>query len=321
MSVSSNTHLIRAAMLCASAAIVATFVTTASAHEDASYEETAALRDIGATAKGAIELRSLAAPGRDTIYSCTHTTMGPALDQPWVDASGTIYFERKPVVEGSVEWPHFFEITQQLESLLLTGNGLPSHPTGLYPIDRTSEAARYDRNPNSISEQQMNYFIPAAPELASAPTCLPMGAIGVALTGGVFFNALDAPARDAVANEVFDLCEGHPQRSGLYHYHHASPCFPQGTENEHSPLVGYALDGFGIYGLRGAGGELLTNADLDECHGHDGEAPGSDQAGYHYHLTEEFPYILGCFMGTVDTRNLRRGPGPQAGGRRSGPIR
>lgn len=32
--------------------------------------------------------------------------------------------------------------------------------------------------------------------------------------------------------------------------------------------MGYALDGFGIFGPRSLGGKLVTNADLDECHGH-----------------------------------------------------
>ncbi len=66
----------------------------------------------------------------------------------------------------------------------------------------------------------------------------------------------------------------------------------------HSPLVGYALDGFGIYGPRGGGGGgvIVTNADLDECHGHDEPAPlpdGGSATRYHYHLNEEFPYALG----------------------------
>lgn len=46
-------------------------------------------------------------------------------------------------------------------------------------------------------------------------------------------------------------------------------CFPnQGVEAEHSPLFGYTLDGFGMFGPRSEGGKLVTNADLDECHGH-----------------------------------------------------
>jgi len=301
----------RAKLMLFAAAAIAAVPVTANAHE-----ETATLRDVGATARGAIGVRSLSAPGRNTIYSCTHSQMGQALDRPWVDADGTIRFADKPVIEGAVAWPHFMEISRTLESLVIASNGLPSHMTGTYPVSPTSDAARFDRNPNSISEQDLRYTIPVAPQLADQVSCLPMGTIGIALTGGVFFNALDAPGRDAVANEVFDLCEGHPQRRGLYHYHHASPCFEQGLDDRHSPLVGYALDGFGIYGLRGEAGVLLTNDDLDDCHGHIGLAPDAEVGNdpvYHYHLTEAFPYTLGCFRGTVEARYLQAGPGAGVG--------
>ncbi len=139
--------------------------------------------------------------------------------------------------------------------------------------------------------------------------------------GCLFFNALDADRRDAVANEIFDACEGHPQQQGQYHYHHNSPCFNQGDKGEHSPLLGYALDGFGLYGARGENGEILTNKALDECHGHTGSA--TDRLGkqineYHYHINNEFPYTLGCFKGEVDQSMLERRPAPQ-GDMRGGP--
>ena len=49
-------------------------------------------------------------------------------------------------------------------------------------------------------------------------------------------------------------------------------CRPASTrarsKKKHSKLVGWILDGFPIFGYRGKKGELLTNADLDVCHGH-----------------------------------------------------
>ncbi len=284
-----------------------------------------------ATAQGAIDQRSMAAPARNTIYSCEFTAMGPALNRPWVTSDGLIYFAEKPVVPGSVAWKDGgLKVSASRSSRKLSGQGVPDHKTGTYPMPRDSEAYSFDRNPNGISEYKLSYVLPLKPKMAAKPSCLPMGTIGVALTGGVFFNALDADRRDAVANEVFDACEAHPQARGVYHYHHASPCFPQGEANEHSPLAGYALDGFGIYGLRGEGGKALSNADLDECHGHMGPVPGGTAPVYHYHLTEAFPYTLGCFKGEIDLSKLRRaarmgppgmgppGMGPR-GGRRPGP--
>ena len=86
---------------------------------------------------------------------------------------------------------------------------------------------------------------------------------------------------------------------GAYHYHSLTPCIEDESEG-HSDLVGYAMDGFGIYGPRGEDGETLTNADLDECHGHTHEIEWDGEAldMYHYHATWEYPYTLGCYVGT-----------------------
>ena len=75
----------------------------------------------------------------------------------------------------------------------------------------------------------------------------------------------------------------------------------------HSAVVGYALDGFPITGRRGDAGKLLSNADLDACHGHVGTivVDGKRVRTYHYHATLEYPYTLGCFHGTP----LRLGTG------------
>lgn len=102
-----------------------------------------------------------------------------------------------------------------------------------------------------------------------------------------------------MAYEIQDDCSGHPEMRGAYHYHSLTPCIEDESEG-HSDLVGYAMDGFGIYGPRGEDGETLTNADLDECHGHTHEIEWDGEAldMYHYHATWEYPYTLGCYVGT-----------------------
>jgi hypothetical protein len=47
---------------------------------------------------------------------------------------------------------------------------------------------------------------------------------------------------------------------------------------------------------------MVTNAQLDECHGHVHPVMwnGTLQPIYHYHLNREFPYAVGCFRGTPD---------------------
>ena len=130
--------------------------------------------------------------------------------------------------------------------------------------------------------------------------CLPLGQIGVLLNGGYFFNALDAGGKDAVAHEIQDSCQGHPEINGAYHYHSVTTCLARReSEREHSGLVGYAFDGFGIYGHRGDFGRVLTNADLDTCHGHRHsiEWDGKKVDMYHYHATWEYPCTIGCYRG------------------------
>jgi hypothetical protein len=68
---------------------------------------------------------------------------------------------------------------------------------------------------------------------------------------------------------------------------------------QHSDLIGYALDGYGVFGQLGEGGRRLANGDLDECHGHTHAIPwdGQTRTLYHYHMTREYPYSVACFHG------------------------
>lgn len=242
------------------------------------------------------------------VYSCqtrfSPNAPGAQSSGAWLDeASGTWDPELKPTVDGSVSWPSQITISLEDGERLVRANGLPEHPTGNYPVGRTDDAYQYDRNPNTISEQQVVLRLDAMPVVADAPSCLPGGMIGFALSGAALYNALDARGDDAPAHEIQDGCNGHPERQGEYHYHNYSDCFedtrsgPQG----HSDLLGYALDGFGIFGKHETVGDMLRTNDLDACHGHIGavEWDGETIEMYHYHFTEDYPYTLGCFVGTV----------------------
>jgi len=149
-----------------------------------------------------------------------------------------------------------------------------------------------------------------------------MGMIGVALSGVALFNALDDAGRDAVAHEVQDRCSGHPERRGQHHYHGPSGCMKEASAA--NTLVGYALDGFGIYSMYDANGRELTNADLDECHGRTGKVlwDGRETTMYHYGMTREYPYTVGCFRGTPVRAQARFADGPgggPGGGTQGGP--
>lgn len=241
-------------------------------------------------------------PAVGWVYSCQTQFGGSGAftNGPWIDeANGTWDSTTKYVVDGAVSWSSTFNLTKNANTRTLTGNGLPDHTTGVYPISPSDDAYTVDRNPNSITARTLNASVPANPTVAASPSCLGMGAIGYTLSGVAIYNGFDAGGNDAVAHEVQDACHGHPQQQGQYHYHDLTPCIDD-SGTGHSQLVGYALDGFGIYGSRGENGQTLTNADLDECHGHTHqiEWDGQTVSMYHYHATTEFPYTLGCFKGT-----------------------
>jgi YHYH protein len=218
----------------------------------------------------------------------------------------------KPHVQGKVQWPNASFVTAaQGNRLAVNGNGLPvGTPTGTFPIAGNDPAYAYDTNPNPIRAQQLAFNIPLNPVLAQEPSCLSMGAIGFTVNGVAFYNALDDAGHDAAAHEVQDLCDGHPQGKGQYHYHSSSPCLPKGK----NAVVGWALDGYPILGMNDAAGKLLTNADLDVCHGRAEQAIVDGRTyNYAYRLTREYPYTLSCFSGQIipETRqSIRKSMGP-----------
>lgn len=177
--------------------------------------------------------------------------------------------------------------------MIIESDGIPNHQTGKFPSAD---------NPNRILKQSYKFYIPLKPKIAAKPTKTPMGPIGVAVNGIPFYNQYNMEGQDAVKVEVFDSCCGHPDPMGAYHYHKYPVCVKSPFKDEagkHSQLIGYAFDGFAIYGPSGENGKPPT--DLDECNGHTDK-----ERGYHYHVTEKPPYIIGAYKGVVEEKNLMK---------------
>jgi hypothetical protein len=246
-----------------------------------------------------------AGPRANYVFVCT---MGPLNEGrrgaqhagSWIHNDGTFDASAKPQVEGNVDWQdHKLTIAVHGDKRSIYTNDLPDVSTGVFPIEPGTEAYKYDTNPNSIQVQNLKVAVSAQPMAADKPSCLPPGGpIGILLTGAELYNSLDAGGRNAVAYEIQDHCWGHPQRNGSYHYHSLTPCMDLGDKNGTSPLLGYALDGFGIYGPY-ENGKLLTNKDLDECHGKTSAIlwEGTTVVMYHYVANFEYPFTLGCYQG------------------------
>ena len=147
------------------------------------------------------------------------------------------------------------KVTVEDGSRVIRSNGIPDHPTGNFPNRG---------NPNSISEQDHVFRVPADPKPAGVRTPLRMNDFGVALNGVPFDPSAAEFWNDdrrsgwqyeALSGKVdlgMDGNNAHVQPNGAYHYHG----LPKGymskvSPDRHSPLIGYAADGFPIYALYG----------------------------------------------------------------------
>ena len=90
---------------------------------------------------------------------------------------------------------------------------------------------------------------------------LPGGPIGIAVNGVIFFNPFDADSVEAIWR--LDRCCGHPSPGFEYHYHKYPVCVKSPWTDDgtgHSPLIGFAFDGFPIFGPYEAAGELARDS-------------------------------------------------------------
>jgi hypothetical protein len=221
---------------------------------------------------------------------------------PWINEdAGTWDLSKKVSVLGEVSWP-MATYSEKINKTTreITSNGLPvDEITGTFPIASDDPAYSYDRNPNKIGSSEVSVSLPLFPAMADEPSCLGKGRVGILKNGVSLFASLDERNRDAVAYETQDKCDGHPQQTSVYHYHDVPSCIRDSATGS-STVVGFAHDGFPIVVERDASGNLPTNADLDQCHGRTSRITLDGQIVnmYHYSATYEFPYFMGCFVGT-----------------------
>ena len=100
---------------------------------------------------------------------------------------------------------------------------------------------------------------------------------------------------DTLQTGQLDVCGGHTGRGDDYHYHAKPSCMiAQMANAEKDPIIGWAFDGFPIYGDNNPDGSSISQGDLDLCNGQ----PDED-FGYRYHTSADAPYIVQCLRGEV----------------------
>eukprot|EP01034_Spumella_vulgaris_P003087 gene3087-3979_t len=129
-----------------------------------------------------------------------------------------------------------------------------------------------------------------------------------------------------MANCEIDKCNAHAGQGFDYHYH-GDPFHPvNGTcmysavdyasATVHPPQIGFALDGFDVYGRHLTTTNLGYSTALDQCGGHIHNLADGTAMPYHYHAqvlnmtisgkayTAYTPGVLDCFRGNFTKNRL-----------------
>lgn len=230
----------------------------------------------------------------------------------------------------------------------ITANGIPSHDVGRFPNRG---------NPNALRGQNHRFRVTLVPSAAYRITSAGPNYWGVAVNGVPFEPGTAEFWRgdrrsgwnyDALGGAVglgLDANNAHVQPTGAYHYH----ALPTGLmqelgwrEDRHSPLIGWAADGFPVYALTGNAGDgvqrmtssyrlkrgerpggsepdgrydgtfvqdyvfVAGRGDLDACNGAVTRSPEFPSGRYAYFITDTFPFIGRCWTGTPDQSFMKR---------------
>lgn len=237
----------------------------------------------------------------------------------------------------------------------ITSNGIPTNH-GKFPNPG---------NPNTISAQLYQFRVPLFPLMTQQIIAVTRDKnTGVALNGIPFdplsaefwenghqtrgpssssLNSWNYEAMHDTKQLGLDHNNAHVQPNGAYHYHGLPKALYKKLSDGKTPpdkmiLLGYAADGFPMYGLYGYSNDsssslkllipsfqLKTGArpqgapsgnydgtfvedyeyvagsgDLDQCNGRYGVTPEYPKGIYYYAITNTYPYLPRCFRGTPD---------------------
>ncbi|CUH80527.1 hypothetical protein TRM7557_02942 [Tritonibacter multivorans] len=254
------------------------------------------------------------------------------------------------------------QVTVKGAQCQITSNAMPNH-------DFNTAGARFV---TPVQETQTTLSVPRNPQPAARTTALSQRSYDAVLLNGVVVDLLSAgcyrpDARRADRNGNVhigcstrdmwlldplgpgtsfgtDAHNAHTQPDGRYHYHgNPMALFDDQPSPEGSPVIGFAADGFPIFGsyfvdgsgtLRKArsgyslrsgsrpdgadspGGrydgtyvddyQFTGTGDLDECNGMtvDGQ--------YGYYVTDSYPWMMNCFAGNPDGSFDKGRPGGRA---------
>lgn len=238
-------------------------------------------------------------------------------------------------------------------NFIATHYAVPSNPLNVSPV-----GANVIATTQVLQDQNYSLTLPTTPKYSSTTTAAGLGPIGVMLDGAVLYNPYEANKETVATQDNFsatvngvtasflDSCDGHPGPGGMYHYHGLPDCLVQyattGTSTQTTSvssfsgtttasvaetnaaarrpvIVGFALDGYGVYDNVTMDGKTIGVSSLDSCNGIFSVVPGYPHGVYHYVLenVRTDRSSLNCFHGIVSSHLSMQmgGPGnPTAGG-------
>lgn len=136
--------------------------------------------------------------------------------------------------------------------VFISASCIPGYDIGPWPGD-----------PNVPSNLNFVYKITRNPVPNTGTlTAVGLGHVGVWTNGVSIFNTQDAMSYNNLGKwnqnayvfegSSFDNCLGHPAPGGEYHHHVSPKCLYTITDStHHSPIIGYAFDGYPVYGAYG----------------------------------------------------------------------
>lgn len=165
---------------------------------------------------------------------------GPEVTSWMLNTTGATGYNNLPADVQQVQY--------SASNVYVSCSGIPSYTIGPWA-----------NNPNTPTNLSYVFKITRNPvQNTGTPITTPLGNIGVWINGVTMFNAKDAMTynnqgtwhQNAVVVEApsFDNCKGHPAPGGAYHQHQNPSCLYTANASAHSPLLGYAFDGFPVYG-------------------------------------------------------------------------
>ena len=228
----------------------------------------------------------------------------------------------------------------------ISSNSIPNH-------DFNDGARSF---PNNVGEVNESFTFTATPTPAGSSTPLTINRDNAILLNGVKVDVLAAACfgggdERTGCNDInqpwrldpmhapngfnVDMNNAHAQPDGAYHYHGPPPIF-NGDSQTPSGVIGFAADGYPIFGPYFDAGGVIREAipsyslragnrptgtgnpggtydgtyrddyeyiagqgDLDECNGM------TVNGQYGYYVTSDFPYLVGCYTGTPDPSFLK----------------